>query len=68
MKLLDLPIEEAVTYIGVAKVYAINMNSEDKRLVDIGEELAGLKFLVEVPEDIKSFVNSKTEVLPSANH
>ena len=68
MKLLDLPIEEAVTYIGVAKVYAINMNSDDKRLVDIGEELAGLKFLVEVPEDVKSFVNSKLEVLPSANH
>lgn len=62
MKLLDLPIEEAVTYIGEAKVYAINMNSDDKRLVDIGEELAGLKFLVEIPEE------NNVEVLPSANH
>ena len=62
MKLLDLPIEEAVTYIGTAKVYAINMESDDKRLVDIGEELAGLKFLVEIPEE------NNIEVLPSADH
>lgn len=58
MILKDMPLAEAVTYIGVAKVYAVNMQSEDKRLVDIGEELSELKFLVEVPE-------SNVEVLPS---
>lgn len=62
MKLLDMPLSEAATYIGITKVYAINMNGEDKKLVDVGEELANLKFLVEIPEEPKEL---KVEVLPS---
>ena len=72
MKLIDMPLQEAVKYIGKSKVYAVNLNGEDPRLIDIGNELATLKFLVEIdeaiPEKKKPGRKPKTEVLPSANH